>query len=92
LEVVDQHQAKAVVELKFLLGSLSKLGFQTKDLVQYSIWRWSGNNHSDDGEVFNFEVERQQLHRCQNMEKHPKYKGTEFCAVCSFLYSQIQLP
>jgi hypothetical protein len=46
----------------------------------------------DDGEVFNFEVESQQLHRCQNMEKHKhststsnsKYKPTEFCAVGSF--------
>ncbi len=54
----------------------------------------------DDGEVFNFEVERQQLHRCQNMEKrkhstctsNSKYKATEICAVGSFLYSQIQLP
>jgi hypothetical protein len=54
----------------------------------------------DDGEVFNFEVERQQLRRCQNMEKHKhstctgksKCKATEFCAVGSFLYSQIQLP
>jgi hypothetical protein len=35
--VVDQHQAKAVVELKLLVGSLSKLGLQTKDLVQYSV-------------------------------------------------------
>ncbi len=34
---MDQHQAKAVVELKLPVGSLSKLGLQTKDLVQCSI-------------------------------------------------------
>jgi hypothetical protein len=31
--VVDQHQAKAVVELKLLVGAVSKFGLQTKDLV-----------------------------------------------------------
>jgi hypothetical protein len=30
---VGQHQAKAVVELKLLVGAVSKLGLQTKDLV-----------------------------------------------------------
>jgi hypothetical protein len=78
--------------------------FQNRQKIWYSIPFRGGAATTiqmlDDGEVFNFEVERQQLRRWQNMDKHKhstctsnsKYKGTEFCAVGSFLYSQKKLP